>query len=175
MVATAIVTAAATVLLAVVAFFQMRAGRSQTREQVEAVKRGVQPRVTSHRWTDAKHRRTYGDELVTVCFYLTNNGNGPAFNVTYGVDWRDGSHQADNGHVYRNMGVGEIVPGPSDGLEPPGSTQPITIDLRHEGLPRDEIDRGLVYWTRFDNVMGERFEVRNPHDTTRGTELRRME
>jgi hypothetical protein len=174
MLAAAIATALATVALGAVALLQMRAGSTQAREQVEAVKRGVQPRVTAHRWVDPKRRRTYGEEVVSLHFYLTNDGTGPAFNVVYGVDVGGRSCPGDNGHIYRKMNVGAILPGPSDHLDPPGSTQPIVVDLKHEGRPRDEIDRDLVYWTRFDNVMGERFEVRNPHDTTRPTEVRKQ-
>jgi hypothetical protein len=174
MLAATIITACATMLLAAVAYLQMRAGRWQAYEQAEAVKRGMQPRVTAERWFDPEHRQTYDEVFVSMQFFLTNDGAGPAFNVAYGVDSDDQSHPGDNGHLYRTMRVAEILPGPSDSLDSPGSEQPIVVKFRHENKPRDEIDQGLVYWTRFDNVMGERFEVRNPHDGKLGTEVRKL-
>ena len=98
MLAAAIVTAAATVGLAALAFWQIHAGREQTevatdaalaiaRETRQAAERQWQPRVFAHAWGDPVRGDGHNaapDEMG-VRYRLKNEGTGPAFNVEHGV------------------------------------------------------------------------------------------
>jgi hypothetical protein len=42
------------------------------------------------------------------------------------------------------------------------------------GVKLAEWSEDIIYWARFENLLGERFEVRNPPDPTRPAEFRRL-
>lgn len=112
--AASIVTAAATVVLAVVAFCQIRAGREQAtearkqatkaleiataqahstvtiaRETREAAERQWQPRVFARYHGEAVPAGegfTVAPDEIAVPYYLINEGTGPAFNVQVGIE-----------------------------------------------------------------------------------------
>ena len=56
------------------------------------------------------------------------------------------------------------------------STQPVPSSSIVTGVKLSEWHdgEGLVYWTRFENPLGERFEVRNYPDPTRPAEFHRV-
>lgn len=106
MLAAAIITAGATVALAMLAYLQIRASQWQAseaaaaatlqstialqaaRETREAAERQWQPRVIAHPWfwvIPGDREGTQGGAVVDgtlhAAYYLVNQGSGPAFNV----------------------------------------------------------------------------------------------
>jgi hypothetical protein len=104
---------------------------------------------------------------VGVSYRLKNEGTGPAFNVEHGV-WVAGKL-----HVlgqYPSMVAGEELPPMLDTSGQLVKLSPLMVGVKltewHEGY-------GLVYWTRFENLLGERFAVLNfPQDTLPAAFLR---
>jgi hypothetical protein len=189
MLAAAIITAVATAALAAIAVVQIRAGGKAAeaalaitqkqaeaaiaiaRETREAAERQWQPRVFVHAW----HGPKPGDGTdaapgeMAVRYYLSNEGTGPAFNVEHGVRVKGKPHTWDD-RQWRNMRAGEFIPA----LER-GGTQPVPPSAIVVGVKLDEWDEDdYVYWARFENLLGDRFEVRNYPDPTRPAEFRRL-
>jgi hypothetical protein len=170
----AIVTAGATVLLAVVAAIQIRAGRAQTREQAETVKRGWQPRVCARPFFGKHDRPTLAPNEMAVPYFLNNDGTGPAFNVECGIKL-PGQPHITNKDLDRVLQAGEGAPTKSDPEEAGQHwLDAYVATVNTEGRSVSEVESELVYWTRFENLMGERFEVRNPRDTEKPAEFRRI-
>lgn len=192
--AASIATAAATIGLAVLAYFQIRASQAQARaakaqidsalaiakEQASAAlavagetrgaaERQWQPRVFAH----ALHGPVRGDgtdaapDEMAVRYYLSNEGTGPAFNVEHGVELAGKLHTWDD-RQWRTMRASEFIPQ----LDPQGG-QPVPPSSIVVGVKLAEWNDDVVYWTRFENLLGERFEVRNYPDPTRPAETRR--
>jgi hypothetical protein len=190
-----IATAAATVVLAVLAYLQIRAGQAQAkearaqsdaalaiaheqaaaaltvaRETREAAERQWQPRVFAHAW----HGPVPGDgnnaapDEMAVRYYLSNEGTGPAFNVEHGVDVAGTPHTWEN-RQWRTMRAGEAIPPIPDPVRQPVPDSPLVIGVRLTDWEED-----IMYWTRFENLLGERFEVRNPPDATAPAQFRRV-
>lgn len=181
--AASIVTAAATVGLALLAYWQIRAGRAQTteateaalaiaRETREAAERQWQPRVFVHAWGDPVHGD--GDNAapdeIAVPYRLKNEGTGPAFNVEHGVEVAGELHTWGD-RQYRSIAAGEELPPMLDTIGQPVSLTPLAVGVK---LAEWNDGEGLVYWSRFENLLGERFEVRNYPDPTRPAEFRRV-
>lgn len=195
--AASIVTAAATVGLAVIAYLQIRAGLAQARdakvqsaaalliaqeqaaasievarETRAAAERQWQPRVIAHAWHGPV--RGTGDDAaldeMAVRYYLSNEGTGPAFNVEHGVEVAGELHTWED-RQWRSIRAGEFIPQLDiDSTQPVPSSAIVAgvkLSAWHDG-------EGLIYWTRFENLLGERFEVRNYPDPTRAAEFRRM-
>jgi len=192
--AASIVTAAATVGLALLAYCQIRAGQAQAREARaqsdaaltiaqeqaaaalklaretrEAAERQWQPRVFPHSWQGPV--RGDGDNAapdeMAVRYYLQNEGTGPAFNVEQGVEVAGKLHTPED-RQWWTISAGEAVPPISDPRQPiPDSSLVIGVKLT-------EWSDDIVYWTRFENLLGERFEVRTYPDRTRPAEFRRV-
>jgi hypothetical protein len=175
--AASIVTAAATAALAVLAFFQIRAGAAQTdaaaaiaRESRAAAERQWQPRVFAHAWQGPELGD--GDNVapgeMAVAYYLGNEGTGPAFNVEHGVDV--GRIRYPWIGQYRTMRAGEQIPPMLDSIGTPVQLRPIQV-----GVPLDKWNADdYRYWTRFENLLGERFEVLNFPDPNRPAEFKRL-
>jgi hypothetical protein len=193
--AAAIVTAAATAGLALLAYSQMRANEEQmrgvraqsdaaieiakrqaaaaieiARETREAAQRQWQPRVIAHGWGEP--RPGSGDDAapneVAVGYRLKNEGTGPAFNVEHGVEVGGKLHTWGD-RQYRAMTAGEELPPMLDSVGLPVRVNPIVV-----GVEKDEWGDPLVYLTRFENLLGERFEVRNFPDASTPSEFRRL-
>jgi len=182
--AAAIISAAATVGLAALAYWQIMAGKKQAAEQGEAAlelaretrnaaERQWQPRVFAHAW-HGEPVKGDGDNAavgeMAVRYFLQNEGTGPAFNVEHGVEVAGKLHTW-NDWQYRSMRAGEAIPPLYDVTTQPVAVTPIVVGVNagewHDG-------KGLMYWTRFENLLGERFEVRNPPDATVPAEFRRV-
>lgn len=170
----AIVTASATVALALVATVQILAGKAQARAQADAVKRQWQPRVFVHGWSAPYDNGNADPEEMAVPYYLSNEGTGPAFNVEHGVEVGGERYTVGGGHLYRMLQAGEEVPPMRDAIGLPVSLSPIVVHVRHDGRDSAAIAPHLVYFARFENLMGERFEVRNFPDPTRPAEFRAL-
>jgi len=197
MLAAAIATAVATVGLALVAYLQMGEGRTQMRgaraqadaaiqiakeqaaaalqvaqETRDAAERQWQPRVFVHGKGEPVPGN--GDDAapdeMAVAYYLSNEGTGPAFNVEHGIEVSE-RPRTWNDWQWRSMRAGEFIP-PRDA----GSTQPVPSEAIVVAVKLAEWGegRGRVYWSRFENLLGERFEVRNYADATRASEFRRL-
>jgi hypothetical protein len=192
--AASIVTAAATVGLALLAYLQIRAGQAQAkearkqsdaalaiaqeqaaaaltvaRETREAAERQWQPRVFAHAWrgpVPGDGNDAAPDEMA-VRYYLSNEGTGPAFNVEHGVEVAGRLHTWE-GRQWRTMRAGEAIPPMFDTIGQPVSLSPIVV-----GVKKLEWSDDIVYWTRFENLLGERLEVRNFPDFTRPAEFQR--
>jgi hypothetical protein len=193
--AASIVTAAATVGLALLAYCQIRAGQAQVRENKaqsdaalaiareqaaaaltvaqetrEAAERQWQPRVFAHAW----HGPVRGDgdnaapDEMAVRYYLSNEGTGPAFNVEHGIEVAGAPYTWED-RQWRTMRAGEAIPPIPDPIRQPVPDSPLVI-----GVKLTEWNEDIIYWTRFENLLGERFEVRNPPDATRPAEFRRL-
>jgi hypothetical protein len=116
--AASIITAAATVALAVLAYFQIRAGSAQTqaalsiaRESREAAERQWQPRVFARKWgpPERGNGNNAAPDEMAVPYYLVNEGVGPAFNVEAGVEVAGRLHARDGGQWWA-MRAGEFMP-----------------------------------------------------------------
>jgi hypothetical protein len=179
MLAASIITAAATAVLALLAYLQIRAGRDQTdaalaiaRESREAAERQWQPRVFAHAWQGGPKRgdgNNAAPDEMAVPYYLSNEGTGPAFNVEHGVEVSDKLHTWED-RQFRTMRAGEEIPPLHDSIGLPVGLSPIVVGVKLT----EWSDDSLVYWTRFENLLGERFEVRNFPDPTRRAEFRRV-
>ena len=180
MLAAAIITAAATAGLAALAFWQIHAGQAQTDEAVtaalaiaretrEAAERQWQPRVFAHAW----HGPERGDgndaalDEEAVRYWLQNEGTGPAFNVEHGVEVAGRRYPWIG--LYRTMRAGEAIPPMFDSIGQPVSLSPIVVGVK---LTEWTDENDVVYWTQFENLLGERFEVRNFPDPKRAAEFR---
>lgn len=141
---------------------QAKAGARQADETREAALRQWQPRVHARFHGLPTHDSDMvGDDEVDVPVYIINEGTGPAFNVRvaievagHDVDWREAQ-------FWWSVQPREFLPS----LEP-DSRQPVPERQLHIGVraPHWNPD-GYSYVTRFDNLFGERFELRDfpPH------------
>jgi hypothetical protein len=173
----AIITATATVVLAAVATWQIYTSRQQTEATLEiatetrqAAERQWQPRVVPNAWNGPIPGT--GDDAapdeVGVRYYLSNDGTRPAFNVEHGVEVVAKLHTSAAG-IYATVRTGEQILPMFDSIGQPVSLTPLTV-----GVKRDEWDDDFVYWTRFENLLGERFEVRTFPEPVRPVEFRRV-
>lgn len=107
---------------------------------------------------------------MAVAYYLSNEGTGPAFNVEHGVEV-EGRRHTWNDWQWRTMRAGEFIPQLDI-----CSTQPVPSSEIVVGVPLSEwgAGNGRLYWARFENLLGERWEVRNPADPTRPAEIERL-
>jgi hypothetical protein len=166
----AIITAAATVVLATLAYIQIRAGRAQTKELREAAERQWQPRVFAHGWgLEFKITIPVDNPGEGVAgYYLSNEGTGPAFNVEHGVEVAGRRYTPGAGLLERMVRAGQEIPPMLDAVGLPVSLTPIQVAIGQEK------PESIVYWTRFENLLGERFEVLNFSDPTRPAEFHRL-
>jgi hypothetical protein len=180
MLAAAIITAAATVALALLAYVQIRAGGEQTAAALEmahqtreAAERQWQPRVFAHPWfwaipgeRDQIPAGAVVDGTLRAAYYVVNQGSGPAFNIEHGIEIA-GSRQTVG--VILNMATGQEIP-PVFNLEVPTGVAPLVVQV-----PEPEFNgEALAYWAQFENLLGERFEVVSYHDANRQAEFRRL-
>ena len=185
----------ASVVLAVLAFFQMRATRIQSRAALEqaqtarhqaeitkeAAARQIYPLVYAHEWKGPKWD---GDEeAFAMRYYLSNEGLGPALNVEHGV--RVGSVEFHFGHegpyMFRSIQPGEFLPPLGDEASDPVPSIPITrLITRDEYYGTGEAavhkrPQELVYWCRYENLFGDRWETLNSSNPTKRPGVRRLE
>ena len=111
----------------------------------------LRPRLGEPVPGDGHNAATYE---MAVGYRLKNEGTGPAFNVEHGV-W-----VAGNLHVwgqYPSMVAGEELPPMLSSGQLVKHT-PIVVGVK---LTEWDEGHGLIYWTRFENLLGERFAVLN--------------
>jgi hypothetical protein len=138
-------------------------------ETREAAERQWQPRVIAHKWSDPKLGT--GDDAapdeMAVGYRLKNEGTGPAFNVEHGVEVGGRVHRWPG--QYQAMVAREEQPPMLTATGLPQQVTPLVV-----GVKKDQWSDDLLYWTRFENLLGERFEVRSPPDLTKPAEFRRL-
>jgi hypothetical protein len=150
---------------------QSRSALEIPREAREAAQRQWQPRVFMHAW----HGPERGDGTnaapyeMAVRFYLSNEGTGPAFNVKPWVEIGGQPHTWED-RQYRTMRVDEFCPALA-----PGPTQPVPQSFLTIGVKVTEWAEDVVYCVEFENLLGERFEVRNYPEATRPADFRRVD
>ncbi len=189
MLAAAIITAAATAALAVLACVQIRASQKLAseaagaamlqatialqvaRETREAAERQWQPRVFAHPWPGqipgtGEKAPLVADDEVPVAYYLANAGTGPGFNIRHGINVNGRLHEEYG--PFPTMGAGVEVPPVHDTVGLPVGVRPIVVAVKRA----EWVGADIVYWTQFENLLGERFEVRNHR--VRPAEFRRL-
>lgn len=96
---------------------------------------------------------------------LKNEGAGIALNIEHGVEIDGQELPLNGGDRFRALRPGESQPAPEQ--------YPWAVVADQRNIPAEWKSR--VYWARFDNVFGERFETRNPTDPTQPAEFNRIE
>jgi hypothetical protein len=158
----------ASVVLAGLAYVQIRQARGWARAQ-------LQPVVLAYPWGATSHLMSDEPQPWVVRYYLRNDGLGPALDVEHGIE-ADGleipwfQQEPDGGGArYRTVIVGESLP---PGYPPPPNEAPQAARLLE--IPMESPPQQVAYWTRFSNAYGERFVTRNYFDPSRPAELRRL-
>jgi hypothetical protein len=138
-------------------------------------RRRTQPIVVSNE-ARARHLEQVGGERVWQAdVYLTSDGDGPAFNVQFGVAYhgvRYGQRlkpdDPPSGNVQRLLKPGE--------RRPTEGAWPVIIDsLSVFGAgQKGDIEDSAVYWARYENAYGKTWETRNPGDRTSRLDIRRV-
>jgi hypothetical protein len=81
-------------------------------------------------------------------------------------------HYAEDA-ILRTLRAGEQRPPMYDSIGQPISLTPFVVTVRRTDWEAVQ-PTNYFYWTRFENLLGERFEVRNPPHTFRPAEFRRL-
>lgn len=182
------------IVLAGLAYFQMRATSDQSRaaldqatvarEQAEITRevaaQQVYPLVYAHEWKGP----VWDDEArgFEMRYYLSNEGLGPALNVEHGV--QVGTREFVFGHggsyMFRSVQPGEFLPP----LDPtlPDPVPPLHISrfvsrgdyyATGEAGPHQRPSE-IIYFCRYENLFGDRWETRNSNDPTKPAEVRSL-
>jgi hypothetical protein len=170
MIVVATIGAVGTIVLATVAVVQMRASRAQSRAALDAVARQVQPLVFAHE----RFAPTTAPEGVAYHYYLKNEGPGIALNILHGVEIKDRKCAFEGGQQFRTARPGEYLPPIRRETDRYLPSEPLQVfvpmtDLQVAGIPKPRI-----YWTEFDDLFGQRWELRNPADPTEPAKLRAL-
>jgi hypothetical protein len=106
---------------------------------------------------------------VGIRYSLANEGTGVALNVAHGVEICGIERAFGDGMTYRSLIPGEIIP-------PPGSPKELNpcVAFNEADLPANWPAASCTYWVRFENVFGDRFETRNPHDPSQSASFIRV-
>lgn len=179
----------ATMVIALVAVMQMGQSRRQTKaleDQIaasvaqndavrEAARAQVQPIVFATIVLGIVRGRDEGYDVgkgeLGFPYRLGNEGTGVALNVTHGVEVAGVERSFGDGMEVRSLTPGEILP-PAEGLDMP---RPLVVVFREDELPEKWSPASRIYWVRFENVFGDRFETRNPLDPHQSAEFIRIE
>ncbi len=114
-----------------------------------------------------------GNFVVDV--YLSNEGEGAAFNVRFGVEFHGvripyedevGQHRA--GSVYRVLGAGQRLPSRAN------AAWPLPVDALILIGKRGDPDPTRVFWARYENAQGKVWETLNPGDPSKQLGIKRV-
>lgn len=100
-----------------------------------------------------------GEGQIGFPYALSNEGTGVALNITHGVEVAGIEHAFGDGMECRSLRPGERLPPIS--LEFSGR---LVVVFDEGELPENWPSASRTYWVRFENVFGDQFETRNPHD-----------
>jgi hypothetical protein len=129
-----------------------------------------QPIVLVHEDRERHFERIAGSSAWVVDAHIENVGAGPAFNVRFGVEFNGVRFPYRLTVEDPESGNRQSVLKPGDRIPPEGAL-PILITseqmwgsaMKSTG-EEGELDRGRVYWARFENSSGRLWETRNPGD-----------
>lgn len=144
-------------------------------------RRRIQPIVIGH---ETQSRRfTQGGSDWSFKAYLQNSGQGPAFNVRFGVEiesirwpYRMRDEDPGSGNRQRVVQASSRLPEKGDfeikvsGLELLGAVE----KRLSKEWPKASLDAGRVYWCRYENAVGQTWETRNPGDRSADLDIRRV-
>jgi hypothetical protein len=124
-------------------------------------RRRTQPIVVAHAVGERRFADRGDGQFLDA--YLTNEGEGAAFNVHFGVDyrgvrfpWKFSEQDPDTGTRQRVVRAGTRLP------EDENALFAIPIPYARAALGGEETDEGRVYWCRYENAFGRMWETRNP-------------
>jgi len=127
-------------------------------------RRRAQPIVIAHE-THGRQFADGNDGYFAVGAYVTSEGGGPAFNVRVGVEFggvryphKLSTSDPDSGYVERVLRSGQRKPPDERDELPIFIPQTSLLGLRGGS----EQDDTRVYWSRYENVVGQTWETRNP-------------
>jgi hypothetical protein len=168
---------------------QIRASVKQGEAIREAARAQLQPMVFAHADAVKSYPGSAADRFgagpaneyelgpgqIGFGYRLKNEGTGIALNIEHGVeiDGREIPYEA--GMRFRALRPGEAQPA-FDFVDPRGGfmrIKPWVVVADERELPSEWASR--VYWARFDNVFGERFETRNPSDPMEAAAFKRID
>lgn len=98
-------------------------------------------------------------ELAAASYSIANEGTGLALDIEHGVSFDDDEFAFGGGMRLRAARPGESLPPEPNRQRPFAATFPLSV--------LDQANRNrlaAVYWCRFSNVFGDRFETRNSLD-----------
>ncbi len=134
----------------------------------------TQPIVIAHEMS-ARHFSTGSlDTGWEVDVYLTSDGERPAFNVTFGVEYggvripfmmKTEDVKANRQRVIR----------PGDRLPDSGSWTLRIDSLTMYGIAgKKDLDSNCIYWCQYENSAGKTYETRNPGERTGDLDIQRV-
>lgn len=100
--------------------------------------------------------------------YLTNEGNGSAFNVRFGVELDGTEYPAGSGRGNRYLV-------PAARRVPETAELQIRVSIAPYALARRgrDVDQRAVFYARYENAFGKTWESRNPADPLADFTIRR--
>ena len=135
-----------------------------------------QPIVIAHEWRAPAFVEDLGIWVAPA--YVTNDGEGAAFNVRFGVElhgtrdsYRVRLEDPETGNRQRVVRRGERVPEVI-------AARILITSLDVWGTTpraRDNPHPGRVYWARYENAQGKTWETRNPGDRSADLDIRRIQ
>lgn len=166
-----------TLVLAFLAWRQMRAAVEQVEATREIASQAVYPLVYGHQ-RHAVNYEAEGDVFV-FHYYLWNEGLGPALDVEHGVLIAGEEVAFGDDWQFRSIQPGEFIPPREDDADGVPSR---SLDLpvpkgRYYGSGHAAADRvppEQVYWCRYRDLFGRRWETRNSTNASRRPEIRRL-
>jgi len=162
----ATVVAAATIVLVGLAYLQMRAANEQAKLMRETAARQVLPLVYAHQWKGPQRRQ--GE--VALRYYLTNEGLGAALNLEHGVLIRGARHifGHEGAYMFRTAQPGESLPPRVSGSQDAVPPTAINLMIEESAYFSDgRLPPEVLYWCRYEDLFGERWETRNSDDPTK--------
>jgi hypothetical protein len=97
-------------------------------------------------------------------YRLANEGTGIALNIRHGVEIDGAEFEFGDGMKMRVLRSGEEWPLRDPATAKLVQIRPFAAIVNDHELPETWPNVTPVYWTRFENVFGERFMTRNPAD-----------
>lgn len=152
----------------------IQASIEQGRAVKEAARAQLQPIVFAHAYGGHIKGPDEGADLsagqVGFRHRLANEGTGVALNIRHGVEVAGIRREFGDGMEVRTMRPGEQLPKAGQ-----VTALAFTVVFNEHELPEGWQGAERTYWARCENVFGERFETRNPHDARGSAAFIRIE
>lgn len=138
-----------------------------------AERKRTQPIVLAHAAGERRFAEAGEIDGIVLDAYLTNEGDGAAFNVRFGVEYRSVRFPWKFAKEDPETGSRQSVVGPGVRLPEGRSTVPIPIPYEKARLG-PEADGYRIYWCRYENAFGQTWETRNPWQRGEHIDIRRI-